>query len=1306
MRCCIALAFAVGFVGSLRAEDWPTYLHDATRTGATTETLSLPLQPVWRYVAPAPPQMAWSGPRSEPIEGLVMRHRVSHDAALHVAVVGDRAFFGSSVDHKVYCVDAATGATLWSFFTDGPVRLAPNVRDGRVFVGSDDGHAYCLDAASGRLVWKLRIGPADERLLARGKMISRWPVRTDVLVDDGVAFCGAGVFPHETVYLCAIDAATGKVLWRNDHISQEDAGRNPLSPQGYLLCSSRQLFVPSGRSLPAAFDRRSGEEQFQKSLSWRTTAGGVVGGSRAMLADGQIYSSGDHHFVALNQETGAVGQAFISGHQLAMSGRQCFGANGKHVLAMNRAEHAKATTERQALFLAQAALRSKRATLDPVTFRSLDTDLSQQMAKLGEVGVTWKTPSDCEAALIVTGQHVIAGGAGRVVAFRTSDGQEVWSAEVTGEARGLAVAGGRLFVSTDAGHIVAFGAAAGAVAAKPERSSESPYPRDELTPRYEQAAAEIVRTTGVKRGFCLVVGAEQGRLAYELARRTDLQVYGLEPDAAKAEAARRALDSAGLHGTRVTIVHGRPAKMPFSNYFANLVVSDTLLLGGDLAGKTESGMVAAEIARCVKPCGGVICLGSSNVPGSEPPVVREAVAQVGLPRQPEKSSFVVATRDKLPGAGEWSHQYGDPANTSCSEDTRVKGGMSVLWYGDPGPSPMINRHEAAAAPLSTNGRMFIQGVDSVMCYDAYNGLFLWEHKNPGAIRTGVFNNEETSNLAASDDSLFMAVKDECTVLDAATGRVRAVYKTPVGKKGTDGIELQRVWGFVAHAQGRLFGTSTLRKELAAALKRRGHTVDNATDSLFAYELPADPATKPRDVRPAWIYRGPNLMHQTIAIADGRVYFIESTISPEERAAILKQDKEALAKLPPDEAAKKEAELKRQDVRTAVCLDARTGEKLWSQPVDVTDCSYVGIGGGQLTLMVRDGHVLVCGANANGHYWKQFLAGQFSRRRLVVLDGQTGATKWSKDANYRHRPIVVGSEIIAEPWAFALATGEEKRREHPVTGEETKWQFSRPGHHCGPLTATPNTLFFRSGFTGYYDLYSDSGTSHFAGHRTGCWVNVLPGNGLLMIPEASAGCVCQFSIAATVVLEPRESRDTWRIYSATGASTPVKRLAINLGGPGDRRDREGRLWLAYPRPKLEGRLEYAFDLRAKLAEGGGYYALNSESLTLANTDVPWLYTCGARGLLRCELPLLGETDAPASYTVRLHFGPASDDVAVPFAVRLHGQVVDEALAPPARSAREPLIRTYRGITVQRDLPIELVPRGDGLPTLAAIEVVRE
>jgi hypothetical protein len=264
----------------------------------------------------------------------------------------------------------------------------------------------------------------------------------------------------------------------------------------------------------------------------------------------------------------------------------------------------------------------------------------------------------------------------------------------------------------------------------------------------------------------------------------------------------------------------------------------------------------------------------------------------------------------------------------------------------------------------------------------------------------------------------------------------------------------------------------------------------------------------------WTYRGQNIMHMTIAIAEGRVFFINSSITPEKRDEFLRADKTELERLTGEAREKAEAELKRRDVRLAVALDANTGEELWSQPVDVTDCSHVGIGGGQMTLMVDQGHVVICGANANGHFWKQFLAGEFSKRRLLVLNAKTGEKEWAKDANYRHRPIIVGQEIIAEPWAFDLASGKEVTRTHPLTGEPEQWSFSRPGHHCGAISATPNTLFFRSGFIGYYDLYEDSGTSHFAGQRPGCWINALPAGGVVAIPEASAGCVCLFSIAST------------------------------------------------------------------------------------------------------------------------------------------------------------------------------------------------
>ena len=92
-------------------------------------------------------------------------------------------------------------------------------------------------------------------------MISLWPVRTGVLVDDGVVYFSAGVFPYEGIYICALNADNGIIIWKNDTIGDRahEQDFNGISPQSYLVASKNVLYVPSGRAMPAAFDKKSGK---------------------------------------------------------------------------------------------------------------------------------------------------------------------------------------------------------------------------------------------------------------------------------------------------------------------------------------------------------------------------------------------------------------------------------------------------------------------------------------------------------------------------------------------------------------------------------------------------------------------------------------------------------------------------------------------------------------------------------------------------------------------------------------------------------------------------------------------------------------------------------------------------------------------------------------------------------------------------------------------------------------------------------------------------------------------------------------
>jgi outer membrane protein assembly factor BamB len=1297
------------------AGDWPTYLRDNKRAGTADESLTLPLAPVWSITPSSAPTAAWPGPDQRTIEGHKLRDRNTFDDAFHVAIAGGRVFFGSSVDDQLRCVDLATGDTVWTFLTGGPVRLAPTIHEGKVYFGADDGLVYCLNAADGAPVWTMRPGPADDRLIGRGEMVSRWPVRTGVAIQPdathgAIAYFGAGIFPNENVYLCAVRASDGRVIWKIDNLSETNAERNDLSPQGYFLTDGDLLVVPSGRSLPAVFDRMTGEWIHKKVHGWRGAAGGVVGGTQALLSDGQIYVWGAEHVLAMDAKTGDVGYGWFAGKQLTVAGAAAYAADGANLHRLNREQYAVNSRERHQLLADIKALEPKAKVAGPDGEKA-KADMEAKRARLAAiagVGVAWKTPSDLASRLVVAGSMVFAGGPDAVAAYDTESGKELWRAAVEGDARGLAIADGRLFVSTDSGAVACFSSETGKAERK-IRTGEKLAARDWQLPEnaaLESGAERILAATGVKSGFCLVLGAEDGRLAVELARRSDLDIHCVEPDAAKAAAARKTLNEFGLYGTRVHVTECAYDALPFPDFFADLVVSDTLVR----TGKLPAGLTPGEIARHVKPIGGTICLG----PG-EPGALRPWLEGTGLSDQAtvsERDGFALLVRKALPGAGSWSHQYGEAGNTACSYDYRVKGGLGVLWYGDPGEGKMVNRHDGAVGPLAINGRLIAQGEDRIMAYDAYNGRFLWERENPESIRTGVFGNENPGNLVASDDSLFFMEMERCVELDAATGREKAVHLLPEGLR-----EGEHQWGYVSYRDGILYGTATVRKELDTKLRRRGRKTEDTTDGIFAIDTASG--------KQLWHYRGRTIEHRTVAVGEGAVYFIDSSVTPEERQAILLQDKAKFAALTPEQQAAAEAELKKQDLRLAVALDSKSGKKLWEKPVDVTDCSEIGIGGGKLTLLYRNNVLLLCGANANGHYWQQFMSGEFSKRRLVALSATDGNKLWAKDANYRHRPIVVDDEIIAEPWSYDLYSGKQKTRQNPLTGEDEPWSIMRSGHHCGMLAATPGLLTFRSGYTGFYDLEQDSGTRHFAGHRTGCWINAIPANGLVSIPESSSGCVCLFSISSTIVMQPRENRQDWAMFSSTGAHTPVKKAAFNLGAPGDRRDgTTGAVWLAYPRPVPERAtaLDLALDFQPKFGKGGDWVSLKTDTAQIAvdRTADPaaapdWVYTSWGDGLTSLKLPLLGEKDAPASYRVRLHFAAPRPKEAVlssasaqarEFFVKLQGQPAGQAIR---LTDGDPGVQSIevKSVAVKDVLTIELESKDPAsAPVLNGVEVERE
>ncbi len=397
----------------LMAADWPTYMHDIARSGVTDESLTVQnLQERWVHTSPAPPRVAWdggapwdawrSGGAGSPFELVPMR---DFDFVFHVSASGGRLYFGSSTTDSVHCLDVPTGVEQWYYVTDGPVRYPPTVSDGKLYFGSDDGHAYCIDALDASFVWKYSPSDATRLVGNNGSLIPLWPVRTGTAVLDGSVYFAASLVSWEDSYLCAVDALTG---------SDQGTGRYKVSggvtPMGAIMVSPSRIYLTQGRLHPHVFDRADG--------SLLDTAGSWGhGGCFALLTDDD---------------------AFVHGHSRAnTAGREVreYDASTVDLLAT----HANA----------------RRLVVSGGTSYVL-TETTLAAIDRSDQSLVWFVSCDCPHALVLAGGVLFAGGRNVVRAYDATDGSLLWSSPVQGRARGLAVAEGCLFVSTDTGAIHAF----------------------------------------------------------------------------------------------------------------------------------------------------------------------------------------------------------------------------------------------------------------------------------------------------------------------------------------------------------------------------------------------------------------------------------------------------------------------------------------------------------------------------------------------------------------------------------------------------------------------------------------------------------------------------------------------------------------------------------------------------------------------------------------------------------------------------------------------------------------------------------
>jgi outer membrane protein assembly factor BamB len=955
---------------------------------------------------------------------------VIDDHAFHTVATEDSVYFGSSADDHIYCLEANTGKTRWTFATDGPIRYAPVIHQDRLYAGSDDGHVYCLNMETGSLVWKQRIGPVDRRIPGNGRLISIWPVRTGLVIDRGMLFAVAGLYPSQGVYAQAMEPAEGNVIWRQEL---------DCSPQGYLLASSKLLFIPTGRGNPIALSRSDGHvvARFE----------GVGGNYAVLQGDELIAGRGNDGSLAVSDSSFAEQFITLRGKHFTATPHQSFLIGGGQLSAVDRTK------------LRQSQKKGANGKRKPPKF------VSPRL---------WTVDCRGESSVAACDNLVIVGGSQFVVAHDPADGREVWRHEIEGRALDLAITAHRLYVSTDRGRIYCFESGNGTSAPTANRDVFAIDQQRDLAPpptahaeTLAATAARVLDGSTTKKGYCLVVGVGSGRLAYELALASDLTVVAVDQNLARVREARKALIAAGVYGTRVTVHHVEGEELPFTDFFANVIASETAITKN-----SPPGWPRQELTRVLRPYGGVLW-----TTYNDPPYVR----------------------GELVGAGSWTHQYANPANTANSGDKLIQRDLQLQWFGGPGPQAMVDRHLRAPSPLVAGGRLFVPGENSLIAVDCYNGTQLWQTELPDTQRYSI--PFDCGYMCVDDDVLAIAARSHCSFISTQSGEeLRSIPLPTVAGNGMS-------WGYTALVDGMLYGSAMLpgaaRTRPSRNLIDRDYSNDRplvTSRMLFCFDIEQEMSR--------WIYQRGVIIHPTITIGDGRIWFVESR---NELAMSKKNGRVPLATLLADNA-------------FLVAINADSGDIEWEQPLGdvLSRCRNI------LYLQYASGQLLGSGSYLGPDDDSSYC--------LQAFDAATGQPQWhathmkGKPGEYSHgeqvhHPLILDNIVFAEPVMYELTSG---RRTWPE-GESAAWFLQRPGHSCGTLSGAGDCVFFRAHNPTLFDVGSGIPRAErfreLSPSRPGCWINIVPAAGLVLIPEASASCVCHYSLQTSMAFLPKRADDS-------------------------------------------------------------------------------------------------------------------------------------------------------------------------------------
>jgi outer membrane protein assembly factor BamB len=187
------------------------------------------------------------------------------------SIAGGTLYVADVQGQQLIALDTTNGTERWRFTVGARVSAPPTIDDGLCLFGAHDGYVYCLTADQGELIWRLRAAPMERRMMAFGQLESAWPVTGGVLVQDGIAFAAAGRAPDADggIWVTAFDPRKGTVHWiRSLNERMEGLGEVLVGDGQYVYLANCRLDPRNGRVKVRAIGQLRGGKMGLMEGSW------------------------------------------------------------------------------------------------------------------------------------------------------------------------------------------------------------------------------------------------------------------------------------------------------------------------------------------------------------------------------------------------------------------------------------------------------------------------------------------------------------------------------------------------------------------------------------------------------------------------------------------------------------------------------------------------------------------------------------------------------------------------------------------------------------------------------------------------------------------------------------------------------------------------------------------------------------------------------------------------------------------------------------------------------------------------------